>query len=150
MPPCTSYCNHPLFVPPESKMTPLVSSCSILHFQNWPILALKACSRLPWNLRLSIHSTRLNGISKAAAGQFQRPKWNLLRSRFGFEIPCFVEGHGSAKKNAGTRACACRRGHVAKMGDMEAQVLVEFGTCLEVRASSGRSRIPLVHYPSKD
>src|SRR5271155_4946048 len=26
--------------------------------------------------------------SKAAAAQFQRRKWNLLRSRFGFEIAC--------------------------------------------------------------
>jgi hypothetical protein len=47
------------------------------------------------------------------------------------------------------QAYACRRGHVAKMGDMEAQVLVEFSTCIEVRASSGRSKIPLVHHPSK-
>jgi hypothetical protein len=42
-----------------------------------------------------------------------------------------------------------QKGHVAKMDDMEAQVLVEFGTCMEVRASIGSSKIPLVHYPSK-
>jgi hypothetical protein len=44
---------------------------------------------------------------------------------------------------------ACGKGYVAKMGDMKAQVLVEFGTCMEVRASNGRSKILLVHYPSK-
>ena len=34
----------------------------------------------------------------------------------------FVGGHGSAKKNAETRAYAMQNGHVAKIGDMEAQV----------------------------
>jgi hypothetical protein len=38
---------------------------------------------------------------------------------------------------------------VAKTGDIEGKVLVGFGTLYEVRASSGRFKIPLVHYPSK-
>jgi hypothetical protein len=82
---------------------------------------------------------------KVATGEHAAAQANIVVGK-----KCVFRGRPwECKEECRNEGVCMQKGHVVKMCDMEAQVLVEFGTCRGMQASSGRSKIPLVHYPSK-